>query len=114
VADHEAKPGQVFIQTGTIGEIIPRLDDLARRVGAHIAGGGAAAPPVSAGPAAPIDASNAELLDALSELDALRERVDGLERRVLEGGAAPRKDAATEGARGESAAGTDVSASPLR
>ena len=31
VSDDDAVLGQIFIQTGTIGEIIPKLDDLARR-----------------------------------------------------------------------------------
>jgi hypothetical protein len=102
-ADEDAPVGQVFIQTGTIGEIIPKLDDLARRVSAHVAGGGAATPPVSAGP--PAGGSSLELLDALSELDALRDRVEGLERRVFEGGAAqsgggPRLDGGSNGGAG--------------
>ena len=112
VAEGEASPGQVFIQTGTIGEIIPKLDDLARRVSAHIAGGGVAVPPVSGAPPGVGGGSNSELLDALSELDALRERVDGLERRVLEGGSAPGTDPRGDGA--ASGAPADTSASPLR
>lgn len=103
VADEDAPVGQVFIQTGTIGEIIPKLDDLARRVSAHIAGGGAASPPVSAGP--PASGSSLALSDALSELDSLRDRVEGLERRVFEGEAAqtsgePRGDGGSNGGTG--------------
>jgi hypothetical protein len=88
VAEDDAPPGQIFIQTGTIGEIIPKLDDLARRVAAHVAAGGAA-PPVSAGPPAAAGVTSLQVLDALSELDSLSSRVDGLEQRVYGNGALP-------------------------
>ncbi len=87
VSDGEAPLGQIFIQTGTIGEIIPKLDDLARRVTAHIAGGGGPSP-VSAGPPGVEGVTSLQVLDALSELDALSQRVDGLEHRVYGNGAA--------------------------
>ena len=87
VSDDDAVLGQIFIQTGTIGEIIPKLDDLARRVSAHIAAGGGP-PPVSAGPPGAEGMTSLQVLDALSELDALSQRVDGLEHRVYGNGAA--------------------------
>jgi TolB-like protein len=88
VSDAGAPPAQIFIQTGTIGEIIPKLDDLARRVAAHVAAGGVA-PPVSAGPPGATGVSSLQVLDALSELDSLSARVDGLEQRVYGNGAPP-------------------------
>ena len=88
VAEGDAPPGQIFIQTGSIGEIIPKLDDLARRVAAHVAAGGVA-PPVSAGPPGEAGVTSLQVLDALSELDSLSSRVDGLEQRVYGNGAPP-------------------------
>ena len=96
VADDDAPPGQIFIQTGTIGEIIPKLDDLARRVAAHVAAGGVA-PPVSAGPPGTAGVTGLQVLDALSELDSLSSRVDGLEQRVYGNGAAPGPSPAAAG-----------------
>lgn len=87
VSGGDAPLGQIFIQTGTIGEIIPKLDDLARRVTAHIAAGGGP-PPVSAGPPGAEGVTSLQVLDALSELDALSQRVDGLEHRVYGNGSA--------------------------
>jgi hypothetical protein len=97
VSDPDAAPGQIFIQTGTIGEIIPKLDDLARRVAAHIAAGGES-PPVSTGPPGAPGVTNLQVLDALSELDALSQRVDGLEQRVYGNGAPPPAPGAAEAA----------------
>jgi TolB-like protein len=77
----------IFIQSGTLGEIIPHLDQVAEKVGRHLLADGTAPgslPPVSA--AAPGDGgaiSNELLQDAISELEALRGRVDALEDRVF-------------------------------
>ncbi len=77
----------IFIQSGTLGEIIPNLDQVAEKVGRHLLADGTAPgglPPVSA--AAPDDggAISDELLqDAMSELESLRGRVDALEDRVF-------------------------------
>jgi TolB-like protein len=108
VAEEDAAVGQVFIQTGTIGEIIPKLDELARRVSAHVAGGGAVTPPVSAGP--PAGGSSLDVLDALSELESLSDRVEGLERRVFEGGSAQTggEPGADGGSNGGAGAGSEA------
>jgi tetrahydromethanopterin S-methyltransferase subunit G len=80
--EDSAPPRQLFVHSGTLGEIIPRLDELARKVAAYVTAPGPT-PAVSSGPAVPGDVQ-----DALSELEALRERVEALERRV-ENGTAP-------------------------
>lgn len=65
---------QVFVQSGALGSIIPRIDDLADRVVRYVAepASGGGLPAVSAGPAAKAGVSRAEV-------DDLRRRVDALE-----------------------------------
>ena len=76
----------VFVQTGTLEQIIPRLSNVAERIAAHVHAGPGAAAPVAAGtPAQPADAA---------ALRALRKRVEALEAEVykareLAGEAAP-------------------------
>lgn len=74
----------IFIQSGSLGEVIPRLDGLAEKVSRYVRDGGGAAVAAGAGSAAPADGSSdaGELQDVLSELDALRERVQLLEQRL--------------------------------
>jgi len=75
-------PRSVFVQAGSVGEIIPRLDDIADKVGRYVTSGGAATPAVGAAPPGPATAagtSSEALGDALSELDELRARVERLE-----------------------------------
>jgi TolB-like protein len=87
----KAKSRSIFIQSGTLGEIIPELDRVAEKVGRHLAAdtawSGAASedlPPVGAGGPSDAETASGELLqDALSELEALRGRVDALEQRVF-------------------------------
>lgn len=81
--EDEAGPRSIFIQSGSLGEVIPSLDGLAEKVSRYVRGGGAA---VAAGddaraPRAGSDGAG-ELQDVRSELEALRERVQLLERRV--------------------------------
>ncbi len=71
----------VFVQAGTLGEIIPRLDSLAQRVAHHVTAGRSTLPS-GAGAAGAADPAG-ELGDALSELDALRHRVEVLEQRIF-------------------------------
>jgi TolB-like protein len=75
-------PRSVFVNAGSVGEIIPRLDDLAEKLGRYVTTGGGT-PPVAAGPPGapgPPEGAPAEALgDALSELDELRARVERLE-----------------------------------
>ncbi len=72
VADVDEAKG-IFIQSGTLGELIPRIDKLAEKVGRHVTGG--ALPAV----AAPGDASRGDLRRVLERLDALEAAVAGLE-----------------------------------
>jgi len=84
-------PRSVFVNAGSVGEIIPRLDELAEKVGRYVTTGGAP-PPVAAGPpGAPPVGSGQAIGDALSELDELRARVERLEEILYgrEPGAAP-------------------------
>jgi outer membrane protein insertion porin family len=72
-------PRSVFVNAGSVGEIIPRLDDLAEKLGRYVTTGGGP-PPVAAGPPGAPPSPPAEALgDALSELDELRARVERLE-----------------------------------
>jgi hypothetical protein len=84
-SEDEEGSRSIFIQSGTLGEIIPQLDKLAERISLHLAGGGAASEGLPAvGAAGPGDTlSDAQIQDALSELEALRGRVDALEQRVF-------------------------------
>jgi TolB-like protein len=89
-AEAEGASRSIFIQSGTLGEIIPHLDQVAEKVGRHLLADGTATgaapgglPPVSAGAPGDGGAASEELfLDAISELEALRGRVDALEERV--------------------------------
>jgi len=92
----ELDPRSIFVHAGAVGEIIPRLGDVADRVARYVTTPDAATPAVATGPAGargapqPVPASNGALQDALSELDELRERVERLESLVQgRGGARP-------------------------
>jgi hypothetical protein len=88
-------PREIFVQSGTLGEIIPRLDELAQKVARYLQDPTAPAP-VSAPPP---QAGSSDLLDALSELDELRARVGALETEVFESPAAiPEEDLRAPGA----------------
>jgi outer membrane protein insertion porin family len=67
----------IFVQAGQIAELIPRLDGLAERVAAHVMGRDPAWAGASSG------------ATDRSELDALRRRVEALERRAAPSAAAP-------------------------
>lgn len=80
---------RVFIQSGTIGEIIPRLDALVEKIVVFLRDDGAA---VAANVPAPREASNGAASDADAEIiRELRERVEALERAVYPAG--PPEDA---------------------
>jgi hypothetical protein len=66
-ADADARPRRIFVQSGTLGEIIPKLDDLAAKIARFMKSGSQALP---------VAASDA------SELDEIRRRLDALERAV--------------------------------
>lgn len=82
-------PREIFVQSGTLGEIIPRLSELAQKIALYLQNPTAPAP-VSAPPP---PAGSDDLADALSELDELRARVGALESEVFEPPAAiPEED----------------------
>jgi outer membrane protein insertion porin family len=66
-APGEPDPRSIFVQTGQLAELIPRLDGLAERVALHVRG--RAAPAVAGGAGA-----------GGRELDELRDRLEALER----------------------------------
>ncbi|MBM4384152.1 MAG: hypothetical protein FJ091_12395 [Deltaproteobacteria bacterium] len=67
-----AGPRSVFVHAGALSELIPRLDNVVTRMGAHIRGGAAAAN--AALPVAPT-------VDVQAELAALKSRIEALEAR---------------------------------
>ena len=81
----------IFIQSGTLGEIIPQLDQVAEKIGRHLKVRGAptgaapeSLPAVSAAlPGTGSTTPGEQFQDALSELESLRGRVDALEQRVF-------------------------------
>jgi len=70
---------RVFIQSGTVGEIIPKLDETAEKIGRFVAGGAPAAAasaavgaaPVAPGPAAPAVAPASDIADLRRRLEAI-------------------------------------------
>jgi TolB-like protein len=77
---------EVFIQSGTLGEIIPQIDGLAERV-AHfvLSDGEDGEPPVAAAPPATgVAAGGGPNQLLFDEIDELRERVEALERDEVE------------------------------
>ena len=70
-AEGEARPRRIFVQSGTLGEIIPKLDDLAAKIARFMTSGHRELP--AAAGAAGSDGN---------ELDEIRRRLDALERAV--------------------------------
>ena len=70
-SDIEPRARRIFVQSGTLGEIIPKLDDLAAKIARYMTGGGQGASAVA----------GAQASDA-NALDEIRRRVDKLERAV--------------------------------
>jgi len=70
-SEAEASQRSVFVHAGALAELIPRLDGVVARIGAHVRGGAANADaPVAAAPAGP---------DLAAEVQALKARVEALE-----------------------------------
>lgn len=76
-ADADARPRRIFVQSGTLGEIIPKLDDLAAKIARFM----------TSGSQLPVPASDS------SELDEIRRRLDALERAVRSESAKPAEPA---------------------
>jgi TolB-like protein len=81
-AESDARPRRIFVQSGTLGEIIPKLDDLAAKI-ARFMISGSREPQATAG-AASSDGG---------ELDEIRRRLDALERAVRSESAKPAEPA---------------------
>jgi hypothetical protein len=76
----------VFVHAGTLSELIPRLDGVVTRMGAHIRGGAAAAnAPLAAAPT----------VDVQAELAALKSRIEALEARGAQAAATSAATAAS-------------------
>jgi TolB-like protein len=96
-SDGEPEVNKVFVQSGTLGAIIPRLDDVAGRI-VHYLRGSAGAPAAAGSGEAPVEAESGEApADAVSISD-LERRVEALERSVFEQQAG---EAAVEASGGE-------------
>ncbi len=74
----EADSRAVFVQSGSLDQIIPRLSGVAERIAAHLHAGPVAAVDVAAPP------SGARSAAADAEIQALRRRVEALEAEVYE------------------------------
>jgi len=86
-ADGDARPRRIFVQSGTLGEIIPKLDDLAAKIARFMTSGSQVAP-ATAGAAA----------SGGSELDEIRRRLDALERAIRSEPEKPSEAASVPGA----------------
>lgn len=84
-ADEGPPARRVFIQSGTVGDIIPKLDETAQKIARFATGPAPAAgpPAVAAGPAAgpapPLTAPTAAPGPTLEEVEALRQRLEAIE-----------------------------------
>lgn len=76
----EGEARRVFIQSGSLGEIIPKLDELASKLRRHVQGGATFA---ARAPGEAEDAAAAAAADAAA-LEELQRRVDALESAVYE------------------------------
>jgi len=73
---------RVFIQSGTVGDIIPKLDETAEKIGRFVSGiepAQAASPTVAAAPATPGSAAPAPGVASGTDLADLRRRLEAIE-----------------------------------
>ena len=75
----------IFIQSGTVAEIIPKLDGLAEKLGRYVAAG-----------TLPDVAAPAGAVDGAARLESLQQRVEALEKRVYGGGEAAAEEVVPE------------------
>ncbi len=87
----EAAPRQVFVQSGSLGEIIPKLDAMADRIGRYVEEGPRAPAPAAAATAGA--AAGSVQAASGADLEQLLERIDALERAVYANGAGPESQA---------------------
>ncbi len=75
--EEDAQARSVFVQSGTISELIPKIDALAERIGVYIASG---APRLPAVAAAPLEEDGASEIDGVrAQIEILKERIGRLE-----------------------------------
>ena len=74
VADDPGDGRRIFVQSGTLGEIIPKLDELAEKIHLHVSGGGARSQGAAGAASGGGDLAN------------LESRVEALERTVYRSG----------------------------
>jgi TolB-like protein len=79
--DGSGEARAIFVQSGALGEIIPKVDELAERVVHHVTTGGQGGSDVPARSISPGPGPGG-LGDALAEIDSLRERVERLEEQL--------------------------------
>jgi hypothetical protein len=93
--DGDDSPRRVFIQSGTVGEIIPKLDMLVDKIVMFVKSGGAAAVADAPGAGEPASLQDGSGVgpDAIQEL---RERVEALEQAVYEASIPDDASAATD------------------
>jgi TolB-like protein len=96
--DEDPTARRIFVQSGTVGEIIPKLDETAEKIGRFVAG---TLPPVAAAPAAatanPGAATAAPTAAASSsDLEEIRNRLDAIESYLFGSGKAGDGVAGTE------------------
>jgi len=82
--DADANPRKIFVQTGSAAEIIPKLDDLSDKIGRYVLTGGPDGIGREATPAA--SAATAPPAAAPNEIEALRARVERLEKALYDPG----------------------------
>ena len=70
-AESDARPRRIFVQSGTLGEIIPKLDDLAAKIARFMTSG-----------SRELSATAGAAASDGNELDEIRRRLDALERAV--------------------------------
>ena len=85
--DERSRGKEVFVQAGTLSEIIPKLDGLAQRVARFAVTGRSLAPPVASAPPGAGARAGGDGVDPAA-FQALRERVEALEREVYAAGEA--------------------------
>jgi hypothetical protein len=78
----ESSPKAIFIQSPSLGELIPRLDGLAEKIGHYVAEGRPAAPAAVAAPAPAPGNAAPSVRDLGAQLEELRRRVEALEARL--------------------------------
>lgn len=105
--DDEIPVRAIFIQSGTLGDIIPKLDGVAERIARFAATG--EAPAVAAAP--PAGGNGAAAPSA--QFDVLLQRIEALERAVFARENEPKPDAALRGPAPEAAAAAAPATAPV-